>query len=85
MSGQRRFSVDETVRRHKPAPEAYHSVASALKPVRTHSGVPFRWVACCMFAVSLAAVARSHIVRSASGPGPVTVYGGKHHCCHEIP
>jgi hypothetical protein len=28
---ERRFSVDETVRRHKPAPEAYHSVASALK------------------------------------------------------
>jgi 2-haloacid dehalogenase len=27
---ERRFSVDETVRRHKPAPEAYHSVASAL-------------------------------------------------------
>jgi 2-haloacid dehalogenase len=25
-----RFSVDETVRRHKPAPEAYHSVATAL-------------------------------------------------------
>jgi 2-haloacid dehalogenase len=28
---ERRFSVDETVRRHKPAQEAYHSVASALK------------------------------------------------------
>jgi 2-haloacid dehalogenase len=28
---ERRFSVDETVRRHKPAPEAYHSVASALE------------------------------------------------------
>ncbi len=27
---ERRFSVDETVRRHKPAPEAYHSVADAL-------------------------------------------------------
>jgi len=27
---ERRFSVDETVRRHKPAQEAYHSVASAL-------------------------------------------------------
>jgi 2-haloacid dehalogenase len=27
---ERRFSVDETVRRHKPAPEAYHSVATAL-------------------------------------------------------
>jgi 2-haloacid dehalogenase len=27
---ERRFSVDETVRRHKPAPEAYHSVASEL-------------------------------------------------------
>ncbi len=27
---EHRFSVDETVRRHKPAPEAYHSVASAL-------------------------------------------------------
>ena len=27
---ERRFSVDETVRRHKPAPEAYDSVASAL-------------------------------------------------------
>jgi 2-haloacid dehalogenase len=27
---ERRFSVDETVRRHKPAPEAYHSVAEAL-------------------------------------------------------
>jgi 2-haloacid dehalogenase len=26
----RRFSVDETVRRHKPAQEAYHSVASEL-------------------------------------------------------
>jgi 2-haloacid dehalogenase len=26
----RRFSVDETVKRHKPAPEAYHSVATAL-------------------------------------------------------
>lgn len=28
---ERRFSVDETVRRHKPAPEAYHSVVSALE------------------------------------------------------
>ena len=28
---ERRFSVDETARRHKPAPEAYHSVASALE------------------------------------------------------
>jgi 2-haloacid dehalogenase len=28
---ERRFSVDETVRRHKPAQEAYHSVASALE------------------------------------------------------
>jgi 2-haloacid dehalogenase len=28
---ERRFSVDETVRRHKPAPEAYHSVAAALQ------------------------------------------------------
>jgi 2-haloacid dehalogenase len=27
---ERRFSVDETVKRHKPAPEAYHSVAQAL-------------------------------------------------------
>jgi len=27
---ERRFSVDETVRRHKPAPKAYHSVAAAL-------------------------------------------------------
>jgi 2-haloacid dehalogenase len=27
---ERRFSVDETVRRHKPAPEAYDSVARAL-------------------------------------------------------
>jgi len=27
---ERRFSVDETVRRHKPAPEAYHSLAAAL-------------------------------------------------------
>jgi 2-haloacid dehalogenase len=27
---ERRFSVDETVKRHKPAPEAYHSVALAL-------------------------------------------------------
>jgi 2-haloacid dehalogenase len=27
---ERRFSVDESVRRHKPAPEAYHSVASEL-------------------------------------------------------
>jgi len=26
----RRFSVDETVHRHKPAPEAYHAVAQAL-------------------------------------------------------
>ena len=28
---ERRFSVDETVRRHKPAPEAYDSVAAALE------------------------------------------------------
>ena len=28
---ERRFSVDETVRRHKPAQEAYHSVATALQ------------------------------------------------------
>jgi 2-haloacid dehalogenase len=28
---EHRFSVDETVRRHKPAPEAYHSVAAALE------------------------------------------------------
>jgi 2-haloacid dehalogenase len=28
---ERRFSVDETVRRHKPAPEAYDSVATALE------------------------------------------------------
>jgi 2-haloacid dehalogenase len=27
---ERRFSVDETVKRHKPAQEAYHSVATAL-------------------------------------------------------
>ena len=27
---EHRFSVDETVRHHKPAPEAYHSVAAAL-------------------------------------------------------
>jgi 2-haloacid dehalogenase len=27
---ERRFSVDESVRRHKPAQEAYHSVAAAL-------------------------------------------------------
>ncbi len=27
---ERRFSVDETVRRHKPAPEAYHAVAGEL-------------------------------------------------------
>jgi 2-haloacid dehalogenase len=27
---ERRFSVDQTVRRHKPAPEAYDSVAAAL-------------------------------------------------------
>jgi 2-haloacid dehalogenase len=27
---ERRFSVDEIVRRHKPAPEAYHSVADEL-------------------------------------------------------
>ena len=32
---ERRFSVDETVRRHKPAPEAYHSVATALQ---VHAG-----------------------------------------------
>jgi 2-haloacid dehalogenase len=28
---ERRFSVDETVRRHKPAQEAYHSVAATLE------------------------------------------------------
>jgi len=28
---ERRFSVDETVKRHKPAPEAYHSVTAALE------------------------------------------------------
>ena len=28
---ERRFSVDETVRRHKPALAAYHSVAAALE------------------------------------------------------
>ena len=28
---ERRFSVDETVRRHKPAQEAYHFVAAALE------------------------------------------------------
>ncbi|MFY9668227.1 MAG: HAD family hydrolase [Trebonia sp.] len=28
---ERRFSMDETVRRHKPAPEAYQSVAAALE------------------------------------------------------
>jgi 2-haloacid dehalogenase len=28
---ERRFSVDETVKRHKPAQEAYHSVAAALQ------------------------------------------------------
>ena len=28
---ERRFSVDQTVRRHKPAQEAYHSVAAALQ------------------------------------------------------
>jgi 2-haloacid dehalogenase len=28
---ERRFSVDETVKRHKPAPEAYHFVANALE------------------------------------------------------
>ena len=28
---ERRFSVDETVRRHKPAPQAYHSVAAAVQ------------------------------------------------------
>jgi 2-haloacid dehalogenase len=27
---ERRFSVDETVKRHKPAPEAYHSVGTTL-------------------------------------------------------
>jgi 2-haloacid dehalogenase len=27
---ERRFSVDDTVKRHKPAPEAYHSVSAAL-------------------------------------------------------
>jgi 2-haloacid dehalogenase len=27
---ERRFSIDETVKRHKPAPEAYQSVAAAL-------------------------------------------------------
>jgi 2-haloacid dehalogenase len=29
---ERRFSVDETVHRHKPAAEAYHFVAQALQP-----------------------------------------------------
>lgn len=28
---ERRFSVDETARRHKPVPEAYHSVAAAFE------------------------------------------------------
>jgi 2-haloacid dehalogenase len=28
---ERRFSVDETVKRHKPAPEAYHFVANELR------------------------------------------------------
>jgi 2-haloacid dehalogenase len=28
---ERRFSVDETVKRHKPAPEAYHFVAGELR------------------------------------------------------
>jgi 2-haloacid dehalogenase len=28
---ERRFSVDETVKRHKPAPQAYHFVAAALE------------------------------------------------------
>jgi 2-haloacid dehalogenase len=28
---ERRFSVDEAVRRHKPAPEAYHSVSTTLE------------------------------------------------------
>jgi 2-haloacid dehalogenase len=28
---ERRFSVDETVKRHKPAPEAYHMVANELQ------------------------------------------------------
>jgi len=28
---ERRFSVDETVHRHKPSPEAYHCVAAALE------------------------------------------------------
>jgi FMN phosphatase YigB (HAD superfamily) len=28
---ERRFSVDETVKRHKPAQEAYHSVAAAFQ------------------------------------------------------
>ena len=30
---ERRFSVDETVRRHKPAPEAYHSVAAHSRSI----------------------------------------------------
>jgi beta-phosphoglucomutase-like phosphatase (HAD superfamily) len=34
---ERRFSVDETVRRNKPAPEAYRSVAAALETVRAAS------------------------------------------------
>jgi 2-haloacid dehalogenase len=33
---ERRFSVDETVRRHKPAPEAYHSVAGARRRAGRH-------------------------------------------------
>jgi 2-haloacid dehalogenase len=31
---ERRFSVDESVRRHKPAPEAYHSVVATLGVAR---------------------------------------------------
>ena len=33
---ERRFSVDETVKRHKPAPQAYHSVAAALDVAPAH-------------------------------------------------
>jgi 2-haloacid dehalogenase len=39
---ERRFSVDETVRRHKPAPEAYHSVAAALDVARWQAGLILR-------------------------------------------
>ena len=37
---ERRFSVDETVRRHKPAPEAYHSVAAALALILREGNAP---------------------------------------------